>query len=184
MVPSIPFRSGGELLNSDYLITIEKFTPSHHALETAQSGILKQLWDTKFPDKDFGLKNSFAEIVAETPGGYTMVVPTEDAYSLQEYRDCLLTDTGYTLLRFDNAFAFIKGSPLRDLFNNAMRKIIESGELKKSKARHHIAEPECDGSRGRSLGFKNVAFAFVLFCGGVAFCMLLLVFEVFMVKIA
>ena len=64
-------------------------------------------------------------------------------------------------------------------FNNALRKMIESGELKKIKARHHIAEPECDGSRGRSLGFKNVAFAFVLFCGGVAFCMLLLIFEVF-----
>ena len=78
------------------------------------------------------LKDAFDVIISETPRSYAMCVPKEHVYYLEEYKDCLITDTGCTLLSSDIAFAFLKDSQFRDLFNYAMSKMMENGELEKS----------------------------------------------------
>ena len=182
-IPAIPFRSSAELLESDYQITLHRDTAVHLALENASTGILKELWDSKFLNKDLSLKDCLDGIISKTPNTHAMCVPTEHVYYLEEYKDCLITDTGCTLLSANNAFAFSKGSPFRDLFNHAMSKMIENGELEKIKAKYKINEPECNGSSGTSLGFKNVICAFYIFLAGLVVCTLVFVFELYRVKL-
>ena len=110
--------------------------------------------------------------------GYTMCAPKWEIYVAEEYKNCLISDTGNTLLSLKVAFAFSKGSQFRDLFNHAMHKIVESGELKKIKAKYEVLKPDCDGSKGKPIGFENSAFAFAIFCGGLSFTIILLFLEI------
>ena len=112
-----------------------------------------------------------------------MCVPTSKVYHLKEYKDCLITNTGSTLLSYNNAFAFLKDSQFRDLFSHAMSKMIENGELEKIKAKYELNEPECYGSSGTPLGFKNVICAFSVLVAGLVVCTLVFFFELCREKI-
>ena len=66
VVPEIPFRNSAELLESEYQLTVHKDTAVHFALKNSSTGILKDVWDRKFLNKDLSLKDSIDEIIAET----------------------------------------------------------------------------------------------------------------------
>ena len=176
-VQDIPFATSTQLLESDYQIVMLKDTAPISILENAPSGIFKQLWDTKFLNKDLSLMGSTTDIIAEASRGYTMCVPTWEVYASEEYKTCLISDTGYSLFSFKVAFAFTKYSPFRDLFNHALQMMVESGELEKIKLRYKTLKPDCSGSRGRSIGFENAAFAFLIFFGGLASSIIVLIVE-------
>ena len=61
-------------------------------------------------------------------------------------------------------------------------RMIESGELRKITTKYLEKEPDCDGSKGRSLGFLKVGIAFVVFVFGIILCLVLLIIEIFIGK--
>ena len=175
-IPSIPFRSAEELVDSSYQITMEKDTALHQAFESAKSDLFKQIWDTKFRDKEKSLKNTVEEMMNVVKSGqYALLYP--EVQTLEQYKDCSLTDPGFVFFNFDNAFAFPKDSPFKDVFNHALLKMIESGELDKIKTKYKSIY-ECDGSSGRSLGISNVGFAFAVFAIGLVLCTVVLGMEI------
>ena len=179
VIPSIPFKNGAELLQSPYQITLVRDTALHAVFESANSGHLKKLWNTKFADKEKSLKTTEEEVLAMVKGdNYAWFEAAAFVRSLPEYKDCSITDTGYVLVSFDNAFLIAKDSPFEDIFNHAITKIQESGELDRIKAKYWIKEPDCGGAKGRSLGFDSLGFAFLVFAIGPLLSGILLIGEI------
>ena len=176
-MPSIPFRSAAELLESPYQMTILRDTAYHDKLEHAVSGTLKTIWNKKFLDKELSLKNTTEDLITAVESGYALCHSNIMVQSMEAYKDCSITDTGYSLFHFDNAFAFSKDFPFKDLFNHAMMKMIESGELQKIKTKYQEKKPNCDGSSRRSLGFGNVGFAFAVFGIGIFSSIIIMIIE-------
>ena len=178
-LPSIPFRSGAELVESPYQVCIEKDTSVHSLLESAASGIFKEIWDTKFENKDKSLsdKNIDERLSLINNEKFALLEDINVVQALLGYKDCSISDTGYILLYYDIAFPFQKNSAFKDLFNHALIKMKESGELHRIQKRYKPKPPDCGGGKGRSLGFDTIGFAFVIFCIGPVLAVLILVGE-------
>ena len=162
-------------MKSPYQITLVKDTGLHSAFEIATSGTLKTLWDTKFAEKEKSLQNNIAVMKGDK---FALFERRTIVRSQPEYKDCSITDTGYVLMSFDNAFPVAKNSPFKELFNHALTKIQESGELHKIKENYRIQEPDCGGAKGNSLGFDRLGFAFVVFAIGPILAGILLLGEI------
>ena len=81
-------------------------------------------------------------------------------------------------MSFDMAFPIAKKSPFKDIFNHALRKIMENGELQRIKEKYKFKEPDCTGKKGRSLGIYSLSFVFVVFAVGPVLAGVLLVAEI------
>ena len=167
VIPSIPFSNGAELIQSPYQITIVKGTALTSAFESAVSGELKILWDSKFINKEKSMKNNISGLI-EPVKNEKYALFEGDIYikSLPEYKDCSIVDTGYQLFSFKLGFLIAKNSPFTDIFNYALSKLQESGELNRIKRKYRSKEPECGQAKGRSLGFDTIGFAFAVFVFG------------------
>ena len=131
-VPSIPFKSTREIIRSPYQITLTKETSYHAMFEEAESEPLKSVWRTKFLDKKKSLLTTAEEMVSLVlKDDYAMYESFASFQTLQAYKDCLITDVGFHVVKIDAAFAVPKNSPYRNLFNFMFRKMIETGTLKR-----------------------------------------------------
>ena len=76
---------------------------------------------------------------------------------MKEYEDCKLKIMDVLGKKSLISFPFPRNSPYIELFDSKLQKMSESGELEKIKSRYKMLEPDCKGSRGRPIGFKNAA---------------------------
>ena len=174
-VPAIPFRSSIEFLHSPYQITLIKDSSYQEFFEKSKIEPFKTAWDTKFVDKTKSLKKSLKEMVPliET-GEYAMFEVLSSTRTLQEYKECKITDSGFFVNKMSFAFTLQKNSQFTQLFNYGMRKMIEHGNLKRILVKNQPGRPSCnDKKKGISLGLSNIAFAFFVLLVG-AVCGLLL----------
>jgi hypothetical protein len=75
------------------------------------------------------------------------------------------------------AFGFPKNSPYLTLFNTKIHKMAESGELMKIIEKHSNENPNCQTSKGKPLGFENIAIVFLIISLGVIASLILCGFE-------
>ena len=150
------------------------------AFETSRSGHLKLFWDTKFLEKDKSLKDTLSEAISVTitEPNFALFEGVPLVKSQREYQQCLLMDTGYTLMTFDLAFPVAKNSPLKDVLNYALVQLKEHGEWDRIKRKYLVQEPKCGPSKGSSLGFDRLSLAFTVILVGFLSAGIMLVCEV------
>ena len=90
-----------------------------------------------------------------------MLTSPSQAYQLSGYKDCTIVSTGFVAYNDLYAFAFQKGSPYTQLFNNIMAKMTESGELKRIIGRYlstasYQTTTTCQGHSDPSLGIRTL----------------------------
>ena len=179
VVPSIPFNSLGELLNSPYQVTTLANSAYQDIFEGAQDGVFKNIWDTKFQNKDKSLKATPEEQIAviRANADYAMYDGYSTLENTDDWKNCAVTDTKFIVNSADNAFAFPKDSPFKDLFDLALQKMVESGELERIRKSYSVRKPDCGGGKGRKLGFGTTCFAMAVFVIGLGFCCASLLLE-------
>ena len=178
VIPSLPFTNADEFLRSPFQLTLVEGTALASALETASTGNLKSIWDTKVKDKKKSLKPDLsAAMDLLSREQYALFEGQPLVESQSEYSDCTIVDTGFVLMSFDLAFPVAKKSPYKELFNQAMLKSKENGAIFRIKQRYKIIPPTCGGSKGSSLGFETLGFAFGTFVAGPILAVLSLMIE-------
>jgi hypothetical protein len=101
--------------------------------EEARKEPLKTIWKTKFLNKKKSLLTTPEEMVPLVMTGEFAMYETFTAFqSLQASKDCLISDVGFHVVKMDFAFPVPKGSPYISLFNYVLRKMIDTGILKRS----------------------------------------------------
>merc|ERR1719317_1543746 len=81
------------------------------------------------------------------------------------------------------AFPFPKRGQFNDLINYGLKKMIESGELKKLQIKWGNPDQKCGGGKGRTLGFENAMPAFLIFVAGMSLSLFIIIFEMTIKKI-
>ena len=64
-------------------------------------------------------------------GEYAMYETFAAFQSLEEMKDCLIADVGFHVVKMDFAFPVMKTSPYTGTLNYMLRKMVESGILKR-----------------------------------------------------
>ena len=167
-LPAIPFRSTSALLDTPYQITLIKDSAYQGVFENSEAEPFKTAWKTKFEDKEKSLKGSLEEMIPLIQSGkYTMFDTYSVLLTLQEYKDCKITDSGFYVNTMSFAFTLQKNSQYTELFNNGMRKMLEHGTLQRILVRNQPSKPSCDDKKkGVALGLANIAFAFFILMVG------------------
>ena len=184
VVPNIPFHDLGELQTSPYQVTLLKNSAYQEVFEEAQTGQFKAIWETKFKNKEKSLKSEHSEMVSViSRGEYAMYEGYSVVKALDGWNDCSITDANFVVNYLDNAFAFPKNSPFKDLFDQTLQKMIESGELQRIQRVYASKKPDCGGSKGRSLGFGTTCSALLVISIGIVACIVFLLLEIIVWKI-
>ena len=101
-------------------------------------------------------------------GEYAMFEVLSSTQTLQEYKDCKITDAGFYVNKMSFAFTLQKNSQYTELFNHGMRKMVEHGTLQRILVKNQPGRPSCDDKKkGVPLGLSNIAFAFFVLMVGV-----------------
>ena len=177
--PSIPFNSLGELLSSSYQVTLLKNSAHQEVFEETQSGIFKEIWDKKFEVSEKSLKSSTEEMLSVISNGdYALYGGYSTMETVAEWHDCSITDANFIVNYRDIAFTFPKGSPYRELFDQTLQKMIESGELGRIKKSYAPKKRDCDGRAGNPLGFRTTCFAVAVLLFGIMACVSIFIIEI------
>ena len=100
--------------------------------EEARDEPLRSIWKTKFLNKKMSLRSTLEEMIPLVlTGEYAMYETFAAFQSLQATKDCRIADVGFHVIKMDFAFPLPKGSPYTSLLNYMLRKMIESGILKR-----------------------------------------------------
>ena len=172
-VPKVPFQNMDELISSSYQITLRKDSSWEAAFKNAIDGPFKDAWETKFVDKDLSLQSGFSEMMSLVmTGEYAMYNYLSSVRTLEEFKDCKITDAGFSLKKIYVAFAVQKNSPYREPLNRALTKMLENGEAERIKNKHLGKVPECaENGKGKPMGLASVVFpigiCFLGMCGSV-----------------
>ena len=164
-----------ELLSSSYQVTTVGDSSYQSVWQTGTSSIYQNIWKTKFNDKEKSLKKTEREVVSQgLSGQYAIYLFHTTLTNLPEYKNCLLEGTRLLVNKVDLAFALRKNSPYLDLFNHALRKMVESGEMARIHMRYSVKEPTCnDPGKGKPLGFENIVLVFIIL--GAGFCISIII---------
>ena len=96
-------------------------------------------------------------------GHYALYLFYEVGISLPEYENCKIDHAGFFVTKMALAFSFPKTSPYREVFNYALQRMKESGEMDKIERKHKLDARTCGGGgKGRTLGFKNIILVFCI----------------------
>ena len=111
-------------------------------------------------------------------GNYALYEGYSTMETVAEWHDCSITDAKFIVNYRDIAFTFPKGSSYRELFDQTLQKMIESGELDRIKKSYAPRKPNCDGSKGTTLGLKTTCFAVAVFLLGIVACGTIWIIEI------
>ena len=178
-LPNIPFRSINDLIKSPYQITLIKDSSYQELFEKSEDPVFKAAWETKFYDKSHSLKENLEEMVPLILNGqFAMFEGLSSVQTLKEYKDCKITDCGFYVSKMDFAFTLQKNSQYTELFNAGMKKMGETGMLKRIITKHQTSRPTCDDKqKGVPLALGNIAFAFIILLAGFLLGFILFILE-------
>ena len=154
--------------------------------ETATEKQFADIWNTKFLDKKRSLKATEAGVVAETLSGnnYAMYLFHLSAKRHPEYAKCLI-QPAFVFSTTGIGFAFPENSQYNAIFDHALRKMKENGELDRIKKKNKIEEPRCGQSKnGEALGFRKLCLVFVIIVVGISASMVIFVGELIIGKLS
>ena len=176
----VPFRNLEELVRSSYQVTTLGDSFFQAVWEKGNSSIYQKVWKTKFKEKPKSLKDTEKEVILQALSGpYAIYLFHTTLTNLPEYRNCLLEGTNLLVDKVDLAFALQRNSPYLDLFNHAMQRIIESGELERIHRKHRVEEPACnDPGKGKPIGFENILLVFLILGSGTFVSIVICILEV------
>ena len=98
--------------------------------EEAESEPLKTVWRSKFQNKEKSLLTTPEEMVPLVLTGEFAMYETFAAFhTLQAFKDCLITDVGFHVVKMDFAFALPKNSLYKNRMQHMLRKMIETEAL-------------------------------------------------------
>ena len=165
---SIPFRSIPDLVKSPYQITLIKDSSYQELFEKSDNPVFLKAWETKFVDKSRSLKESLDEMVPLVlTGQYALFEGLSTIRTLDAYKKCKITDTGFLVSKMNFAFTLQKNSEYTEMFNDGIKKMLETGTLKRIVTKHQSSRPTCDDKKkGVPLALTNIAFAFFLLLAG------------------
>ena len=166
IVPSSTFNSLEEFLESSYQITTQKDSYfSKFWSESDEGGLMKTISEKKFVNEEASLKPTEQEAVTQTmAGNYAFFAMETGTKNRVEYQQCQIEDVGFRVSKSDSALAFPKTSPYRDVFNYAIRRMTESGEISRIAIRYKPEGRSCGGGgKGGTLGFENIILVFIIF---------------------
>ena len=131
-IPKRQLSSTKEILNTPYQITLLKDSSYQALFEEATDEPLRSIWRTKFLNKKKSLLSSPEEMLPLVMSGkYAMYDTYSAIQSLQATKDCLIVDAGFHVVNLDFAFPLPKNSPYKGLFDFMLRKMFESGILRR-----------------------------------------------------
>ena len=115
-----------------YQITLIKDSSYQAMFEEAEDEPLRSIWRTKFKDKEKSLQSTQEEMLPLVLSGkYAMYDTFAGFQGLEARRDCLIADVGFHVVKMDFAFPVMKTSPYKGILNHMVRKMVESGILKR-----------------------------------------------------
>ena len=173
-----------ELIDSFYQITLLKDSSYQTEFEVAKDGILKSAWETKFLDKSRSLLTNPKEMMnLVVTGDFVMYDSYSAIKALKEYQECKITTIGFFVSKVEFAFALPKGSPYRQLFNDVLRRMEESGDLMRIRKQNSGGDPQCVvDQHGHPIGIENLMFPISIFILGLFISLLLLALELILHK--
>ena len=178
VLPFKPFTSMEELLSSPYDITLTSDGAEKMDFELSKSGIFKDLWLSKFNNKEKSLNKLKQERTNLAVNSiFTYYINDKSAKNLKEYGDCKLEIMDFSAKKILFGFPFPKNSQYKALFNSKLQKMFESGELQIIKEKHSKETPDCQVTKGMPLGFENIAIIFLIISLGVFASLLFYGFE-------
>ena len=131
--------------------------------EEAKTGIYKELWESKFSNKNKSFAKSTAEsIKVALEHKYATYMDYKSAKNIKEFQDCKLKSMDFSATKAIIGFPFPRKSPYLDLFNAKLQQMSESGELQKIIVKHSKEDPDCETRKGMPLGFENIAIIFII----------------------
>ena len=117
-------------------------------------------------------------------GDYAMYLYYTVAINLPEYKKCLIDDTKFELNTIDIAFTFAKESPYKHMFDEAMSKMKENGEMQRIFMKHSEKNRKCEeNDEVKSLGIGNILVVFIFLGCGICFSIISFMVEVIAKKI-
>ena len=145
---------------------------------------IKNWWSTiiKLANYYFILPRDYKSVSNQVLSGYfTAYLLHPVATHLPEYQDCRIEHTGFFMQKVNTAFGFQKGSPLVEIFNMGLLKMLEKGLMRKLYEKHGFVKAEenkCKGPRrGKQLGFENILVLFIVLGLGTLISFLILSVE-------
>ena len=178
VLPFKPFSSLEELLSSPYDITLSADSAYQMDFELSKSGIFKELWLSKFSNKEKSLTNNKKQRTNLAINSiFTYYINDISAKNLKEYGDCKLKIMDFSAKKILIGFPFPKNSQYKALFNSKLQKMFESGELQIIIEKHSKETPDCQVTKGMPLGFENIAIIFLIISLGVFSSLLFYGFE-------
>ena len=157
---------------------------------------MKEIWDTKilpYEEKSlFKQKQDGVALILED----SSFVQFDNYYALKtfpEYTSCDIKDIQKAITHDRFAFPMAKNGQFVEVFNHALKKMVESGEMHKIRAKwatpskvlthfkyilsSHL-DQACTEGKGRRLGFENTLPAFLIFMVGFGLCLVVLGMEI------
>ena len=167
VLPFTPFTSLEELLFSSYYITVLEKSVYQIDFDEAKFGIYKQLWESKFLNKNKSFSKSTAEsIKVALDYEYATYMDYKSARNIKEYEDFKLKIMDFSGTKASIGFPFSKKSPYLELFNAKLQQMFESGEIQKIILKHSKEDPDCETRKGMPLGFENITIIFMILIVG------------------
>ena len=131
-IPESPISNLREILDTQYQITLVKDSSYQAMFQEADDEPMRSIWRTRFKNKAKSLLSTPEEMVKLVlTGEYAMYETFAAFQSLEEMKDCLIADVGFHVVKMDFAFPVMKTSPYTGVLNYMLRKMVESGILKR-----------------------------------------------------
>jgi len=180
-----PFTSLDGVSTSDFKITLKKGTSRVDEFKLGKSSLKQDIWKSKllpYKENFYNDKQDGINLILDD-SSYVMYDNIDAIKLFPEYRRCDVMDI-QNIISIDRfAFPFPKRGQFNDLINYGLKKMIESGELKKLQIKWGNPDQKCGGGKGRTLGFENTMPAFLIFVAGMSLSLFIIIFEMTIKKI-
>ena len=178
VTPFSPFSTLEELLASSYQITTGANSAYQSDFEEATSGVMKDLWLSKFTNKEKSLVQSYGQSSQISLNEkYAQYIDYKAAKNLNEYKDCSLRSSNVFYGKIYIGFMFPKYSKFLPLFNSRIQAMRENGELESITRRYAEQIQKCQEGKGKPLGFENILIAFIILYAGCCFSFVIFLLE-------
>ena len=172
-----PFRYLEELMSSSYQITTYKDSAYYSYWKNKSEEFGANL----FKDVKKSLKDTEDEIFNEVvTGRYTTFLPDLTIKRHPFYKSGQIEPT-YSYSKLSIGFAFPKKSKLRLMFDEALKRMTENGELERIKAKHRWKDPEIK-TKSKALELRKLCMPFLILIVGLATSLFSLAIEKILAK--
>ena len=176
---ALPFTTLEGILKTEY--TVGGSGASYDKFFLAPDGSIKRAIAEKRMNPDTKVETYEEAITKTLNEKFAFITSTSQMY-VKNKDNCLFIDIPYDVQAFQVALAYQKKFPYAPLFDHAIKKSKENGQIDRILSKW-MAKPRTDcasGSGMESMGWKNVISVFAMIGGGLMLSVFIFLIEIFL----